>query len=31
MTDLRYVRESGRYASREHDFGGDAMEVSVLR
>lgn len=28
---LRYVRESGRYTSREHDFGWDAMEVSILR
>ena len=27
---LRYVRAGGRYASREHDFGFDAMEVSVL-
>ncbi len=28
---LAHVRRSGRYASREHDFGFDAMEVSVLR
>lgn len=28
---LGHVRESGRYASREYDFGFDAMEVSVLR
>jgi predicted O-methyltransferase YrrM len=28
---LAYVRRSGRYASREHDFGFDAMEVSILR
>ncbi|HEV8674716.1 MAG TPA: class I SAM-dependent methyltransferase [Methylomirabilota bacterium] len=28
---LRYVRESGRYESREYDVGPDAMEVSVLR
>lgn len=28
---LKYVRTSGRYVSREHDFGGDAMEVSILR
>ena len=28
---LDYVRDpAGRYASREHDFGDDAMEVSVL-
>lgn len=25
---LRYVRKSGRYESREQDFGRDAMEVS---
>ena len=25
---LAYVRRSGRYESREHDFGQDAMEVS---
>ena len=29
---LEHVRDSGgRYASREYDFGDDAMEVSVLR
>ncbi len=29
---LDYVRDpNGRYASREHDFGHDAMEVSILR
>jgi predicted O-methyltransferase YrrM len=28
---LEYVRTSGRYASRQHDFGDDAMEVSILR
>jgi len=29
---LDYVRDpAGRYASREHDFGDDAMEVSVLQ
>jgi predicted O-methyltransferase YrrM len=28
---LEYVRTDGRYASREYDFGDDAMEVSVLR
>jgi predicted O-methyltransferase YrrM len=28
---LSYVRGSSRYDSREHDFGDDAMEVSVLR
>jgi predicted O-methyltransferase YrrM len=28
---LRYVRTSGRYASRAYDFGADAMEVSVFR
>ncbi|PYN97050.1 MAG: hypothetical protein DMD91_19310 [Candidatus Rokuibacteriota bacterium] len=29
---LDYVREpGGRYASKEYDFGDDAMEVSVLR
>jgi len=28
---LEHVRESGRYDSREHAFGDDAMEVSVLR
>ena len=28
---LRHVRESGRYTSREYDFGWDAMEVSILR
>ena len=28
---LAYVRKGGRYASREHDFGADAMEVSVLK
>jgi predicted O-methyltransferase YrrM len=27
---LEYVRTGGRYASREYDFGHDAMEVSVL-
>jgi predicted O-methyltransferase YrrM len=27
---LAHVRESGRYRSREHDFGRDAMEVSIL-
>jgi predicted O-methyltransferase YrrM len=27
---LAHVREGGRYRSREHDFGADAMEVSVL-
>jgi predicted O-methyltransferase YrrM len=27
---LAHVRGSGRYDSREHDFGRDAMEVSVL-
>jgi predicted O-methyltransferase YrrM len=29
---LEYVRDpAGRYASREYDFGDDAMEVSILR
>ncbi len=28
---LDHVRTSGRYASREHDFGFDCMEVSVFR
>jgi predicted O-methyltransferase YrrM len=29
---LEYVRDPhGRYASREHVFGDDAMEVSILR
>ena len=28
---LAHVRESGRYESREHDFGFDCMEVSVFR
>jgi predicted O-methyltransferase YrrM len=29
---LEYVRDpGGRYTSRQHDFGDDAMEVSVLR
>ena len=29
---LEHVRDSaGRWLSREHDFGGDAMEVSILR
>ena len=29
---LEHVRASaGRWESREHDFGGDAMEVSILR
>jgi predicted O-methyltransferase YrrM len=28
---LARVRRSGRYESREHDFGFDAMEVSILR
>lgn len=28
---LDYVRGGGRYESREHDFGFDCMEVSVLR
>jgi hypothetical protein len=28
---LAHVRRSGRYESREHDFGFDAMEVSVVR
>jgi len=29
---LEYVRDgSGRYATREYDFGDDAMEVSILR
>lgn len=28
---LKYVRTSGRYVSREQDFGWDAMEVSILR
>jgi predicted O-methyltransferase YrrM len=28
---LDHVRTSGRYASREHDFGTDAMEVSIWR
>ena len=27
---LEYVRSGGRYASREYEFGDDAMEVSVL-
>jgi predicted O-methyltransferase YrrM len=27
---LAHVRRSGRYQSREHDFGRDAMEVSIL-
>jgi hypothetical protein len=26
---LNYMRKSGRYESREHDFGIDAMEVSI--
>lgn len=28
---LEHVRRDGRYASREYDFGDDAMEVSILR
>jgi predicted O-methyltransferase YrrM len=28
---LAHVRQSGQYQSQEHDFGDDAMEVSVLR
>lgn len=28
---LEYVRQDGRYASRQYDFDDDAMEVSVLR
>ena len=28
---LAHVRGTGRYESREHDFGTDCMEVSVLR
>jgi predicted O-methyltransferase YrrM len=28
---LEYVRESGRYDSREHEFSDDCMEVSILR
>jgi caffeoyl-CoA O-methyltransferase len=28
---LDHVRQGGRYASREHDFGFDCMEVSVFR
>lgn len=28
---LDYVRESGRYQTREYDFGSDCMEVSILR
>lgn len=28
---LAHVRRSGRYASREHDFGADGMEVSIAR
>lgn len=28
---LDHVRRSPRYASREHDFGADAMEVSLVR
>jgi len=28
---LDYVRKSGRYESREYDFGFDAMEVSILK
>ena len=28
---LAHVRAGGRYQSREHDFGFDCMEVSVLR
>jgi len=28
---LAHVRRSGRYASREYDFGRDAMEVSIYR
>lgn len=28
---LGHVRESGRYESREHDFGFDCMEVSVFQ
>jgi predicted O-methyltransferase YrrM len=27
---LEYVRANGRYRSRQHDFGDDAMEVSIL-
>jgi len=27
---LRHVRESGRYRTREYEFGADAMEVSIL-
>jgi predicted O-methyltransferase YrrM len=27
---LRYVRKSGRYETREYEFGDDAMEVSIL-
>jgi len=28
---LDHVRKSGRYESREYDFGFDAMEVSILK
>ncbi len=28
---LDHVRESGRYQSREYDFGDDSMEVSVFK
>ena len=28
---LDYVRKTGRYESREYDFGFDAMEVSIFR
>jgi len=28
---LEHVRTSGRYDSRDYDFGDDAMEVSILR
>jgi hypothetical protein len=27
---LEHVRTDGRYRSRQHDFGDDAMEVSIL-
>ncbi|MGH6954510.1 MAG: O-methyltransferase, partial [Alphaproteobacteria bacterium] len=28
---LEYVRAGGRWVSREYEFGGDAMEVSIVR
>ncbi|MGH7278872.1 MAG: O-methyltransferase [Candidatus Rokuibacteriota bacterium] len=28
---LEHVRSDGRYATREYDFGDDAMEVSIVR